>query len=349
MPSTDQINVFIPSGAGAPGFAGIVKCLRADSRIRIFSGDVNPHAYGQSLSDHFMQTPSSQSAEYVKFVLEMCLRHNIHVVLPITTAELEPLSRNAADFIRLNIRLVVNEILALETANNKGKLYHFLKNHDSQIPLPEFEFAIHKSDFEKATELLLAKYDEVCFKPLSGNGSRGFGRVTNSVTDEFLSSKASVLPMTIGEWMTRLPDTFQTPLLISKYLVGKEYSVDLLCDHGKIIVCIPRTRDKMIGGISVAGTFENNFTLKAFCMSLVNALNLNGPVGIQWREDENGMPHLLEINPRLQGTTSACLLAGVNLPLMAVRQAIGEDLGLDGIKINWGTKFSRYWTDAGVQ
>jgi hypothetical protein len=39
-------------------------------------------------------------------------------------------------------------------------------------------------------------------------------------------------------------------------------------------------------------------------------------------------------------------MAGVNIPLMAVKMAIGEELHLQDIKIAWGKKFVRYWEDA---
>ena len=39
MTAKTTIKVLIPSGAGAPGFAGFVRCLRKDTRIEIFAGD----------------------------------------------------------------------------------------------------------------------------------------------------------------------------------------------------------------------------------------------------------------------------------------------------------------------
>ena len=51
MTAKTTIKVFIPSGAGAPGFAGIVRCLRKDSRVEIFAGDTNPNPYGKVLAN----------------------------------------------------------------------------------------------------------------------------------------------------------------------------------------------------------------------------------------------------------------------------------------------------------
>jgi carbamoyl-phosphate synthase large subunit len=66
---------------------------------------------------------------------------------------------------------------------------------------------------------------------------------------------------------------------------------------------------------------------------------------MQWKEDEQGIPHLIEINPRLQGTTSALALAGVNLPVQAVRLALGMELSGSTADILWGHRFVRFWDE----
>ncbi len=346
MNALDNIRVLIPSGAGAPGFAGIVRCLRKDERIEIFAGDVQENPYGKALADHFFVMPASSADNYVEMICEICKKYQIHVVLPITTRELLPLAEHQSEIEALGAKVVISNLEGLEIANNKGRLLHHQIKNETDIPVPDFGFAMGKKGFIETANALFEVHDKLCFKPVEGNGSRGFGIIVNEVNDDFLNEKAGNTSLTVKEWAARMPKEFEDLLMVCAYLPGIEYSVDLLCEHGKVLVCVPRTRDKMIGGISVAGTFENNFTLKAFCMSLVNQFNLHGPIGIQWKEDGSGMPHLLEINPRLQGTTSACELAGVNFPLLSVKMVLGEDLKLEDLKVQWGTKFVRYWEDA---
>lgn len=345
MTVKSTIRVFIPSGAGAPGFAGIVRCLRKDERIEIFAGDIQSNPYGKAIADYFFVMPSSSDDQYIEKVTKICLDHCIDVVLPITTRELIPLSSNKIEIEKTGCKVLISDLEGLEIANNKGRLLHHQTKNETDIPVPDFGFAMGKVGFTEIAKSLFEVHKTLCFKPVEGNGSRGFGIITQELTDDFFQDKAGILPLTLKEWTSRMPKEFEDLIMVCNFLPGAEYSVDLLCDQGKVLLCVPRTRDKMIGGISVAGTFENNFTLKAFCISLVNQLQLHGPIGIQWREDEQGMPHLLEINPRLQGTTSACELAGVNFPLLAVKMALKEDLNLLDIQIKWGSKFVRYWED----
>ena len=66
---------------------------------------------------------------------------------------------------------------------------------------------------------------------------------------------------------------------------------------------------------------------------------------IQVRQSVAGKFLLLEINPRVQGTISAALGAGVNLPLLAIKQELGLAITPEELELRWGTKFSRYWNE----
>jgi len=89
------VKILIPSGAGAPGFAGIVRCLREIPDVFIVGGDAKEHVYGSALSDAFVLMPeSTKVSDYVEAVVRVCLENKIRVILPITTRELQVLSEN---------------------------------------------------------------------------------------------------------------------------------------------------------------------------------------------------------------------------------------------------------------
>lgn len=344
--SSNAITIFIPSGAGAPGFAGIVRCLQSEPNWRIIAGDSQPNPYGKALVDVFvLMPPSSDEIKYMEALLSICSSESVDVILPITTRELDVLAKHAALIEAARMKLILSTLKALNTANNKGLLADFAKK--LSLPVPSFEVVEDKFSFSSAVERLSPNGVKLCFKPVTGNGSRGFGIIVNdhSESESDLGNKAGIMPLTLQEWLFRIPEKFDTEWLISAFLPGKEYSVDMLCDQGKTLFCVPRTREKMIGGISVAGVIERNFGLIAFCIQLAQALELHGPIGMQWKEDEHGVPHLLEINPRLQGTTSVLALAGLNIPVQAVKMAIGETLSQQSTDIQWGKRFVRFWDE----
>jgi carbamoyl-phosphate synthase large subunit len=134
-------------------------------------------------------------------------------------------------------------------------------------------------------------------------------------------------------------------LLISEFLPGEEYSVDCLAKAGESVLIIPRLRKKMQNGISIEGEIIEEKSIIAYCESIIKELNLHGNIGIQVKKSMTGEYLILEINPRVQGTISAIIGAGVNLPVLAVKQEIGLPIDDKELQVKWGTKFSRYWTE----
>jgi carbamoyl-phosphate synthase large subunit len=47
----------------------------------------------------------------------------------------------------------------------------------------------------------------------------------------------------------------------------------------------------------------------------------------------------------VQGTISAGLGAGINLPVLAIKQELGLPIFPEELQVKWGTKFSRYWNE----
>ena len=121
--------------------------------------------------------------------------------------------------------------------------------------------------------------------------------------------------------------------------------MDCLAFHGEARLILPRLRKKMVNGISVQGEFVQDEFIIEHCRRILKALQLHGNIGIQVKRKAAGEALLLEINPRVQGTIVAGLGAGINLPLLAVKQALDLPTAQDELQVKWGTKFSRYWTE----
>ena len=98
-----------------------------------------------------------------------------------------------------------------------------------------------------------------------------------------------------------------------EYLPGEEYTVDVFCDHKSISLgTIVRKRNGIKAGISVKGSIIRHKYLENESEKLCKFLKIQGPCCIQWKEDKNGKPKLIECNPRLGGGTYFATLAGVN-------------------------------------
>ncbi len=331
------------TGGGAPGAAGILKCLRLSPEIRVTLADANPEAVGKFLNDDFVTIPPASDPGFTAAVHSICQQKKIQVVLPLVTRELIPLAQSIKTFEDTGTRILVSPAPSLEIANNKSRLYEFLQWRG--LAVPEFRVVETAEQFQQAANELGYPKRPCCFKPSVSNGSRGFRVVSETIneSDLLFNYKPSSTYIRMPDAMRILSSAPFPELLVSEYLPGDEYSVDCLAAHGKAILVIPRLRKKMVSGISVVGEIVHQEEIIGYCTQIIHELQLHGNIGIQVKLSEKGQFLVLEINPRVQGTIAACLGAGINLPVLAIQQEMGILLSPEQLKVKWGVKFSKYW------
>lgn len=333
------------TGAGAPGAAGILKCLEQDNNVHVVSADADPEATGKYLVKEFVCIPTADKPDFTDKVLSICRKKNIHVLMPLVTKELIPLSQRIKEFELAGTKLLVSSTASLEIANNKSRLYEFLQWRGLKIP--DFRVVENVEQFQNAVAELGHPSKQVCFKPSVSNGSRGFRIITEQFNeaDILFNQKPSNVFIRLNDALRVLSSAHFPELLVSQYLPGDEYSVDCLCNQGNALLVLPRLRKKMVNGISVKGEFVREDKIIDYCTRIIKELQLHGNIGIQVKANDEGEFLVLEINPRVQGTISASLGAGVNLPLLAVKQELGLPILPEELIIKWGVRFSRYWEE----
>jgi carbamoyl-phosphate synthase large subunit len=339
-----SINILM-TGAGAPGAAGIIRCLKQYPMVHIVGADANADAVGRFLADDFETIPKASDPAFAERLMALCREKNIHVVMPLVTKELIPLSQHSKEFELAGARLIISPAASLEIANDKSKLYQFLQWRGMNIP--DFRVVENIEQFETAAAELGYPHKTICFKPSISNGSRGF-RIISDKEDEhrlLFNEKPSSTFIRYSDAVRILSSKPFPELLLSEYLPGEEYSVDCLARRGETVLAIPRLRQKMINGISVAGEFIKEESIIRYCTQIIHELQLHGNIGIQVKKSVAGQFLLLEINPRVQGTISAGLGAGINLPLLAIKQELGLPISKEELQVKWRVKFARYWSE----
>ena len=342
--SERSINILM-TGAGAPGAAGILKCLQFNPNFEIVMADANPDAVGRWLHAEFERIPLAQDKDFIQQLLSICKRRNIQVVLPLVTKELIALAQHKKQFEESGTRVLVSDINSLEIANNKAKLYQFMEWRG--IDVPAYRIAETTEQFEVATKELGFPVRRVCFKPSISNGSRGFRIIASDIDEHDLlfNEKPSSTYITLADALRILSAKPFPELLLTEYLPGEEFSVDCLADHGHVRLIVPRLRKKMINGITVEGMFIKEKNIISYCAQIIKELQLHGNIGIQVKKSSQEKFLIIEINPRVQGTIVAGLGAGVNLPVLAIKQELGLPISDEELVVKWGTKFSRYWNE----
>ncbi len=334
------------TGGGAPGAAGIIRCLQAEKRFRLHVGDANATATGRFLNDIFVQLPKASEPHFIDFVLDYCLKNGINVIFPLVTMELFRFSEAKDVFEKNNIKVIVSEKTSLDIANNKSRLYEHLTANKILTPPYKVVSAGNFEQFLQAFQDLGFPEKPIAVKPSVSNGSRGVRIVDNSVDkfDLLFNHKPTSLYTDFDELANILRGSLFPELLVSEVLTGEEFTIDTIVNaDGKADIILPRLRKKMLGGISTEGQFIDNQEIINYCKEIIGSLKLFGPIGIQVKRATDGRFKILEINPRIQGTSVAAMGLGINLPVWAVRQALGETVEIPTIE--WGKCFARYWNE----
>lgn len=333
------------TGAGAPGAPGIIHCIEQDPNIDLTVADADQNATGRYLAKQFIKIPRADDPQFSQQVLQICREKDINLIMPLVTKELFHFSKHKILFEENKVKVLVSCEASINIVNDKSGCYRTLQKKG--IRVPKFYVVNTVEDFIHAAFELGHPVKPFCFKPSVSNGSRGVRIVSDSLNESLMlfNEKPYNLNISYAHAIQILSSKPFPQLLVSEYLPGGEYSVDCLVNHGKPIAIVPRSRLKMVNGISVQGEFLNHEGIIAYCRQIIESTSLHGNIGIQVKMSEQNEPLLLEINPRVQGTIVAALGAGINLPLLAIKQEMGQHINPSELEVKWGTRFSRFWTE----
>lgn len=339
------INVLI-TGAGAPGIAGTIKCLRENpeqQKFLIHTCDIDADPVGKYLSDHFIQIPPPENPEYISNILFYTLTNKIQLIIPQTTREIEVLSKHKKELEANDIKVLVSDHESIIESSDKHKLLKICK--EIGVPFPNFEVVDNRADLKNAILKMGYPKNKVIVKPSQSNGMRGVRLIDAEpfTQEKYYNEKPSGLEITLEGFMSIFKEPTFPELIVSEYLPGIEYSVDVLNIFNEKII-IPRKRLKIRSGISfeTISDLENKAIIE-FTRLLTERLNLKYCFGFQFKLDENGLPKILECNPRIQGTMEASASAGCNMIFYSCMYALNKIDVFPKFNLKDKLVFKRFW------
>lgn len=111
--------------------------------------------------------------------------------------------------------------------------------------------------------------------------------------------------------------------IIQDLLEGQEYTVDCLCDmNGIPKVIVPRERVSA-ANVSLIGKVCMDNEIINFCKSILEKIKFFGPINIQVMKFKNKL-FLIEINPRLAGTSVLTIKAGADVLVDGIELFLGK-------------------------
>jgi carbamoyl-phosphate synthase large subunit len=279
----------------------------------VVAADPNPLAPAQYAADHRYPVPPIADAGYVPALRELCDRHKVRVVVPLTDLDLEVLAHARA----------AGELPAL-------------------VPDPQ----IAKATFDKyETHLLLRRLGlpspptvlpgeavesfPVMVKPRWGSGARSIHRADDQRAAEFFV------------------DYVRESTMVQHFMDGPEFSIDTLSGpDGRCLNAIPRTMIESRGGESIKGTVIDDRELIELGARVVERLGVRGPCTVQVFRDARIGLGITDVNTRFGGAFPAPMYAalpGRTYPELIVRMARGEVVEPHVGEFRAGITFTRYY------
>ena len=279
----------------------------------VVAADPNPLAPAQYAADHRYPVPRIDDPGYVPALRELCERHDVRAVVPLTDLDLEVLARARAN--GLLPGFVPDPEIAVATFD-KYATHELLTRHGLPSPptvLPGEPVA----------------HFPAMVKPRWGSGARNILRARDAEAAEFLVRY------------------IEEPAMVQWLMDGPEFSIDTLSDlDGRCLNAIPRTMIESRGGESIKGTVIDDPELVDLARRVVEVLGTRGPCTVQvFRDREIGLG-ITDVNTRFGGAFPAPMYAalpGRTYPELIVRMAAGETIEPHVGEYRAGVTFSRYY------
>ncbi|MBX7256419.1 MAG: ATP-grasp domain-containing protein [Candidatus Hydrogenedentes bacterium] len=273
------MNVFVFPTRNEPGLEA-VQALSKSNKITLFGGSSyeKVHDPARHLLTNYVLCPGYDEPDFVPRFQSILREHAIDIVLPAW-------DRLVAVFSQWTMEGVTFVTPRAEIATmllSKRKTYERLKG---SVPVPR----VYKP--EDASLPVFAKPDVA-------SGSVGGMHVTTE---------------------SQLAAAVEKGLLLSEYLPGDEFTVDCISDRqGVLLFANQRARSRIGQGISLGTCSVHDPRVAMHVEAIAATLRIEGPWFAQFKCNEAGEPVLMEINPRLGGSSAQTRLSGVNIPLISV-------------------------------
>jgi hypothetical protein len=259
---------------------------------KVFTVDLNPIlAPACHISDGYFQVPRVTDDNYISCLLDICISHNIKLIIPTIDTELLVLAKNKEIFSKNDIRVIVSNLSLVQRCRDKRLTNHlFLQNHIN-IPV----------QYEKSS----LKFP-VFVKPCDGSLSKGI----------FLAQEQSEIK---PEHLANEKLMFMEYISSAEY---DEYTVDCYFNKHSVLKCVvPRKRIFIRAGEINKGVTKKNRIVTEFMEKLSFLEGAVGCLTIQiFFHKENEKILGIEINPRFGGGYPLSYLAGANYPLWLIKE-----------------------------
>jgi predicted ATP-grasp superfamily ATP-dependent carboligase len=316
--------------------------LLARSRLaRIFQYSSKPKVFDEIV--YYKVSPNKDEEAFIHQLERMIQDMKIDVLLATGTENTLLLAKHKERLLKL-CKVPVENFEKMESIHDK---YQAMKLCESiGVPIPEtilIEGEQHISDIKEGL-----RYPMV-FKARLGASNEGVTVVQNSIELELafsdyhhqFSSKSA------------FSEGWEKPIL-QEYIPGELHDVTSYSEDGKPLALLSQKRlmtSPLWGGSGIVNVTTNDERIKAYAAQIIESVSWDGILEFDFKIDSrSGEPRLIEMNPKIWGTTWLTISAGYLMPLYLVKNALGEKVDIPdnytiGLKARWPLLELKTWSE----
>lgn len=284
------------TGAGGTGGIAAIKSLQRTTDFEVVGADMNPKAIGFYFTDEKIVVPPATADNWIGSLCDCLDTHEIDVVVPAIDEEVAQIQELRATAPETSFVAPTESFVDL--CLDKYRLMTALD--DAGITVPE------TWTVDSAVDLVDEQYPLI-LKPRTGRGGRGI---------QVVESPAELRGALTN---TTRPDE---EMLVQKYLDGKEFTTSVVCTtDNSVLSTVPKEAVRKDRS-TVHGVTREATAVDASCRQIVEQYDPSGPINVQQMCDADGVPHVIEINPRFSSSACLTVAAGVDELALLIKDTL---------------------------
>lgn len=289
------------------------KISSPDCPVLIYGTDSSDTAPALFFCDYRFRSPLICEDSYIPFLLGICEKNKIDLLIPTIDTDLLLLSKTKDQFNSVGTKVLISPESFINKCRDKrltGKLFESA----NLLSPPCFDNVIHYNLGFPAF-----------IKPLDGSSSIDAYKISNETE--------------LHNFASRLSD-----YIIQPFVCGEEYTVDVFCDFdGNPIFITPRRRIAVRSGEVLKTEICQDELIICEIKRLIDVIKPIGPITVQLiREKGTSKDWYIEINPRFGGGSPLSMKAGADSAAAIVEIMNGTDNTYDVSAAVNHLFFSRY-------
>jgi predicted ATP-grasp superfamily ATP-dependent carboligase len=255
-------------------------------------------------------SPRRNPDQFIEFILKETKKNHYDCLYPMEEETLVLMARHQADISKYSY-LLIPDLEKIEFVRDKGTLTRFAEAHG--IPVPK---TLYDPPIAPLPPWGRGEDEGYVIKPRVSSGSYGIVYVTR---------EEDLLPL-----YQRVHAQYPFPL-IQEWIPdgGGTYGLSALFDEASNVkAAFIHKKLRMYpvqGGPSTLREGVEHMEIMELGLSLLRSLNWIGVAMIEFKVDpRDGIPKLMEINPRFWGSLQLAIISGVDFPYLILKMARGE-------------------------